>query len=280
MPVYRPTELKAFLESIGASPRKGLSQNFLIDGNIVRRIVDSIDPHKDDLIIEIGAGPGALTETLLELGCHVVAIEMDPLFAKALERLKSLPGRLDIVQKDALTVSLKEMLELFADSPGQKVKIIGNLPYHITTPLLERFIVCYPEVERIVCMVQEEVARRMTASPHTSEYSSLTLFLEFYAEASYEFKVGRNCFYPAPKVDSGVVKLLLREPPHVDTDVFFTLTRGAFGQRRKSLRSSLRKYHQPSEIEDALNKMGLAPLARPEELSIEQFLMLYQHLTS
>jgi 16S rRNA (adenine1518-N6/adenine1519-N6)-dimethyltransferase len=278
MPVYRPSELSALLRSLGIHPRKGLSQNFLIDGNITKRIVKSLAVQKEDVIIEIGSGPGALTEALLASGCHVIAVELDAIFAKALERLQTPDNRLTILPRDALSLTLEEILSDCSLGEGQKVKIAGNLPYHITTPLLERFIHSYPTVERIVAMVQEEVARRITARPHTAAYSSLTLFLRFYAEPSYEFTVGKRCFYPVPKVDSAVVKFLLKSPPEIEAPRFFALTRKAFGQRRKSLRSSLKALYETSYIEEALEKMEVSSLARPEELSFEQFLELYQLL--
>jgi len=278
MPIYKPSELHQFLEQIGASPKKGLSQNFLIDGNILRKIVLTADVQLGDIVLEVGPGPGSLTEELLKSGAHVIAVEKDPIFAEALARLKTSENKLDIYCADIMTFPLDETL-LPLVSGSKKIKVIANLPYHLTTPIIASFITQRHLFSTMVLMVQDEVAERFAASPKTSEYSSFTVFLNFYSKPRYAFMVSSSCFYPKPKVNSAIVVLELKEPPKVsDLDGFFALTRGAFKQRRKMLRSSLRDLYSPAAIEAALVHIGVSPLSRPEELSLEQFLELFQAL--
>lgn len=279
MPLYRPTELIAFLRSIGVEPRRSLSQNFLIDGNVICKIVKASHIEPGDPILEIGPGPGALTEALLAKGAFVVAVEADKTLAKQLHRLQTPDKRLEVVEADALKVPIPTLYGKFP-SLATPIKLFGNLPYHITTPLLARFIEEL-SISQIIIMVQEEVARRMCAKPATSDYSSLTVFLNFYAKTRYLFRVSRRCFYPSPKVDSAVVALdLIPNNYSCDPTTFFKTTRHAFEQKRKALRNSLRDlYPTEGAIEKALVDIALSPLARPEELSIEKWVRLFQRLS-
>ncbi len=278
--MYRPKELRAFLQELGAFPKKGLSQNFLIDGNIIRKTVavSEVKPH--DLVLEIGPGPGSLTQSLLEAGAYVIAVEKDCLFAKALERLQTPAKQLHVFCEDILTFSfeagLARLKQTHPDLKG-KMKVIANLPYHLTTPILIRLVPRQDLFSSLTIMVQEEVAVRLTARPGTAAYSSLTVFLRFYSDPYYAFSVSRSCFYPIPKVDSAVVVLPLHLPPLPEEEAvnFFKLTRTAFEQRRKMLRASLKSLFAPQTIEEALTMIGQDPLARPERLSLEDFLRLY-----
>lgn len=269
MPLYKPSELRSFLTSIGAGAKKSLSQNFLIDGNILDKIVAAADVKEGDLILEIGPGPGALTEALLEAKADVIAVEKDRAFAAALGRLQSESSHLQVFQEDILDFSFEEHLA------KKKTKLIANLPYHLTTPILQRVIPLHNIFSTIVIMVQDEVAKRMCALPGSEDYSSISVFLNIYATVKYGFKVGRNCFYPSPKVDSAIVILQLKNPPNIDLDAFFKLTRSAFQQRRKMLKVSLKPLYDPEAVMQALKKMGLDPLSRPETLSCDQFLTLF-----
>ena len=272
MSIYRPTELRQFLESLGISPRKGLSQNFLIDGNILRKIGSYAQP--GDLVVEIGPGPGSLTEVLLERGAEVIAIEKDPVLAKALERFKGPDRKLTVFCEDIMQFPLQDTLSSILP-PGKKGKVIANLPYHLTTPILVKLVKEEKSLSDLVVMVQEEVARRFTAKPGTSDYSSFTIFLNYYAQVKYAFGVSRTCFYPPPKVDSAVVHLQLHEPPAVvDEELLFKLTRTAFEHRRKMMRSSLREIYPPELIMEALQRLGKNPESRPEQLSLQDFIEL------
>lgn len=272
--MYRPTELLLFLESLGTHPKKSLSQNFLIDGNIIRKIVQTAQVSPGDLVIEIGPGPGALTEALLQAGAHVTAIEKDNILAEALKRFSSSEETLKVIVEDILKVKLNELVP-----EGKKAKVIANLPYHITTPILTQLVPCHEYLQSVTVMVQKEVGERMTARPGNHVYGSLTVFLAFYADVKYAFTVTRNCFLPPPKVDSAVVHLDLREGKDVgDEKRFFELTRSAFEQRRKMLRSSLRDLYAPEAVMNALEQLRINPQARPEQLSVDDFVSLFDLL--
>lgn len=269
---FKPSELARLLEQLGTKAKKNLSQNFLIDGNIVRKILAAASVQANDLVIEIGPGPGALTEALLQAGAHVLAIEKDPVFASALSRLQTADGRLEVVTEDVLNFPFAAHLQ---GKTG--VKVVANLPYHITTPILERLISLHENMESLTLMVQKEVAERFTAKKNTPEYGSLTIFLQVYSTARYCFTVEPTCFYPKPKVRSAVVHFTLKAPQGLAED-FFRLTRTAFQKRRKMLRSSLRELHPPEIIEQALTAQGLNPEARPEDLSLDEFRSLASQL--
>jgi len=278
MPIYKPSELRQFLDSLGINPRKSLSQNFLIDGNIIRKIISAAHVTPQDVVLEIGPGPGSLSEALLDAGAKVIAVEKDKVLADALNRLKTAGKDIDIHTQDILEFPIENALsEHLTD--GKKAKVIANLPYHLTTPILARLVLLHQTFQSITVMVQEEVARRFTAKPGTSDYSSFTVFLNFYSSPRYAFTVSKHCFYPEPKIQSAVVTLDLKTPPLVsDQQKFFEMTRTAFEHRRKMLRGSLRSLYDPKAIEQALAEIGQNTQARPEELSLEEFLLLFEKL--
>lgn len=286
MAIYKPTELHAFLRELGIAPKKGLSQNFLIDGNILRKIAAASCIEAGDLVVEIGPGPGSLTEELLRQGASVLAVEKDAALASVLKRLQREGGQEECEKKTSLKVFCDDIMTfpleetLAKEAKGKlPVKVIANLPYHLTTPIIAKLVPHHHLFSSLVLMVQEEVARRFVAKPGTSEYSSFTLFLNFYCRPRYAFTVSRNCFYPSPKVDSAIVILDLKPPPAVsNVEAFFKLTRTAFAQRRKMLKGSLRSLYPQEAILEALGKLKLSPNTRPEELSLEQFLLLFEAL--
>lgn len=275
MPIYKPSELIKYLEELGASPKKRLSQNFLLDGNIINKIVALSELTSEDLVVEIGPGPGALTEALLKTGAKVIAVEKDETLAKGLERLKNSKNHLEVFCDDILKFPLEETLK----KANQKAKVIANLPYHLTTPIMTHLIPRSDLISDVIVMVQEEVAQRFVGAPCTKEYGSLTVFLNFYSKPQYGFKVSRNCFYPKPKVDSAVARFSLHHPPEeVSEDTFFKMTRTAFGQRRKMLSKTLRSLYPTKPIQEILVSIDKSPKSRPEELSLEDFLKLHSHL--
>lgn len=269
---YRPSDLRLFLEDLGVRPNKRLSQNFLIDGNIIRKIISFAGVQAGDHVLEIGPGPGALTQALLETGAYVTAIEKDPTFATALERLQTPDQRLIVLKQDALECDFSTLF-------SKKAKVVANLPYHITTPILAKLLPLHESFESLVVMIQKEVGIRFVAPCGTKDYSSFSIFLQFYSQPDYGFTVEPTCFFPRPSVKSAVVKLSLKKPPYVSsTDNFFKLTRTAFQQRRKMLRASLKELYGSDAVEKALVQLGKDPQIRPEELSLENFLNLFSIL--
>lgn len=261
MPIYRPSEL----HQLGVRAKKSLSQNFLIDQNILEKICAAAGIEAGDQVLEIGPGPGALTECLLKKGAFVTAIEKDKELAEKLRRFDE--GNLKVYCDDALEFPLNGL------PPG--LKVVANLPYHITTPVITRFIDQFPQISSLTVMVQKEVGERMVAKVNSSMYSSFTLFLSAYSTPRYCFTVKPNSFYPPPSVHSCVVHLPLRPFPfQFSAEEFFAMTRKAFGQRRKMLRSSLRGIEG---IEEALKALKFET-ARPQELSLADFAAIFKQV--
>lgn len=250
------SELIPFLQRLDVRPRKRLSQNFLIDPNICRKIVQTADVKPGDSVLEIGSGPGALTQELLAAGAHVFAVEIDRIFARELNRFQTADERLKVFETDFLEFPMERL-----PSP---IKVVANLPYHITSPILEKL--CAHPFISLTLMVQKELADRIGSRPGTKEYSSFTIFLQFYSQLHSTFSVSASCFYPRPKVDSTVIRLDAKTPPPVDPAKFFPIVRKAFTQRRKMIRTSLHDYPQ---IQAALTPY---PNARPEDLSLADWL--------
>lgn len=270
MPIYKPSELMRFMDELGIAPQKRLSQNFLLDGNILRKIIELAHVQEGDVVLEIGPGPGALTELLLEKGAFVIAVEKDPILARELSRFK---GNLEVHCEDILCFPMQEALQKYQG----KVKVIANLPYHLTTPIITELMPRSDLFSEVVVMVQEEVAQRFVSDPGRKEYGALSVFLRFYSEPKYGFKVSRHCFHPQPKVDSAIVRFKLHKKfEHVDSVAFFTLTRTAFSQRRKMLSKNLKSLYPKTPTANLLSAMGKSPMARPEELSLEEFLILFK----
>ena len=246
-------------------PQACLSQNFLIDQKVVKRIVDLSEVKKGEQVLEIGPGRGILTKTLLETGAFVIAVEKDPHLFTALQKWKH--PRLRLICKDILRVDLPSLLQ------DARVKIVANIPYHITGLLIRKFLPMEKWITELTLMVQKEVAQRLSAEPKTAHYSFLTLLASYYSDPKFLFTVEPTCFYPKPKVTSALVRLKLKRVDQ-ETSPFWELARIAFNKRRKMLSTSLRPLFSLNEIRSALLKMGLSVKARPQELSLEEF----QHL--
>ena len=276
MSLYRPSSLLSFLEENRLRPKKALSQNFLIDQNILNKMIAAAEVSAEDLVIEIGPGPGVLTEALLATGAKVLAVEMDRKFAAALLRLQTVDQQLEVIEEDFLQFPLEDYLK---KSP-RRIKVVANVPYHITTPILAKLAPLHHFISTVTLMVQKEYAQRMVSQKETPEYSSLSLFLNFYAMVRYCFTVPATCFLPRPKVQSAVVQLLLKQPPPIDPVPFFKMTRSAFQQRRKMVRSSLKELYPPEKIALALKTVQIREDARPEQLSLEEFMQFFASLIS
>jgi 16S rRNA (adenine1518-N6/adenine1519-N6)-dimethyltransferase len=276
MPLYRPSELLEFLRSLKALPKKSLSQNFLIDGNILKKIAALAELQADDVIVEIGPGPGALTEHLLEIGCHVIAIEKDNVFAESLKRLKTATNKFEVYCDDALNFSLVEHLKKVLQN-GKKAKVVANIPYSITTPLIEKIAEASSVISSATLMVQDEVAKRFVAKEKSSDYGYFSAFLKLASDVKYGFLVPSNCFYPAPKVHSAVIYLdFEKKTLPQDEKQFLKMLKAAFMKRRKMLKASLKDLYPPQQIEAALQEMGKELTARPEELTASEWLKLFK----
>jgi 16S rRNA (adenine1518-N6/adenine1519-N6)-dimethyltransferase len=252
-------------------PLKRLSQNFLIDPAITERILEVAAIQPGDPVIEIGPGMGALTRPLLERGAHVTAIELDD---RLIPALRQLPG-LHLIHADVLRVDLPKLCKEL----GPQTKIVANLPYHLTAPILERILNCGLSFSQATLMVQKEVALRCTASPGTKAFGHLTLFLQFYSHPTFCIEVPRHCFDPVPAVDSAVIQLTPHTPPLSDgIGAFFHLTRTAMSQRRKMIRNTLSSLYPPERLLPALAVCNIAPTVRPEQISLSQYLALYKEL--
>ena len=253
----------------GLSANKALGQNFLFDLNLTGRIARSAAPLDAGSVIEIGPGPGGLTRALLDHGAReVIVIERDRRFLPVLDEISAAyPGRLKVVEGDALKVDASKL----GESPR---RIVANLPYNVATPLLMNWLAAGTAFISLTLMFQKEVADRLTAQPRTKDYGRLSIAAQWRAEVKRLFDVPPRAFTPPPKVTSTIVQLIPRKAPlfPADAGMLERVTAAAFGQRRKMLRQSLREVSPLAE--DILVAAGIAPTARGEELSIEQFCAL------
>lgn len=278
-----PSTVRDIIKAHGFRVRKALGQNFLMDANIIEKIAQAADLNKDDLAFEIGPGLGALTRRLARGAGQVIAVEIDPNLQPILnETLADLPNA-EVVQADALKVNFDQLAAEKTQGqfgPGGKAyKLVANLPYYITTPLLLHLITSGFNLELLVVMIQKEVADRLQANPGGKDYGSLSVLMQYYTVPEIVSKVPKTVFYPAPEVDSAVIRLTRRATPPVqlkDESTFFKVVRAAFGQRRKTLINALTGSGLTSkEIWlAALNEAGIDPARRGETLSIEEFAAL------
>ena len=267
------TQLKELFAKHRFAPLKRFGENYLIDGNIKDKIIREADLSKADTVLEIGPGFGALTLDLASSAKTVIAVEKDK---KAYELLKDLAGE-DFTNLKLFNADiLKFDLEKFA--AYGKIKIIGNLPYYITSPIIEYLIEHRGSIESALILVQKEVAARLRAGPGTKDYGSLSCFVQFYTKPAYIYTVKRTSFYPSPDVDSALVRLDIPEKPAIevrDERLLFKIIRGAFNQRRKSVINSLSREEvldlPKEELSRVLSSAGVDPAARPEDLSLQDF---------
>lgn len=254
--------------------KRSLGQNFLLDGNIQRRIVDAVAPAPEDEVLEIGPGRGALTEHLAGRVRRLILVELDNELARRLEARFEGEPNVEVVHADFLDVPLEQLTANPAD-----LKVVGNIPYNITTPILFSLLERRPRPREIVLMVQREVADRILAAPGGKQFGALAVGVQSVADAERVVEVGRKAFRPVPDVDSTVIRIVPHDPPRLTAEEeasLRTLTRAAFGQRRKQLQRILRDAYQlaPEQIAQLEARTGLKLVARPETLSPEQFIEL------
>ena len=272
---------KAVLERHGFTFKKSFGQNFLTDTNILQKIVDTAEIDDKVNVIEIGPGIGALTEFLAERAAEVMAFEIDhrlvPILADTLRDFDNVT----VVNEDILKVDLAQHIQNFKN-PDLPIKVVANLPYYITTPILMHLIESGIPFSEFVVMMQKEVADRISAQPNTKAYGSLSIAVQYYMTAKVAFIVPRTVFVPAPNVDSAILKMVRRPEPAVaveDESFFFKISKASFTHRRKTLWNNLIGYFgKTEEVKDkltkALDQAGLSPSVRGEALSLEEFASL------
>ncbi|MGW5876548.1 16S rRNA (adenine(1518)-N(6)/adenine(1519)-N(6))-dimethyltransferase RsmA [Nocardiopsis terrae] len=272
-----PADVRALAERFGVRPTKTLGQNFVIDHGTVRRIVRVSGVGADDVVVEVGPGLGSLTLALLPHVRRVTAIEIDPALAEALpgtvaDHAPELADRLTVVPGDAMRIT---------EVPGPApTALVANLPYNVSVPVLLHLLELLPTLERVLVMVQSEVADRITATPGGRIYGVPSAKVAWYAAARRAGTVGRNVFWPAPNVDSGLVELVRRPQPstEVPREEVFRVIDAAFAQRRKTLRAALAGWAGSAPAaEEALRAAGVDPRTRGESLGIEEFAAIAEH---
>ncbi len=247
-----------------------MGQNFLVDKNIQRKILNACGFKDSDTVLEIGSGRGELT-TLIAQGVNkIFALELDPCLCKDLAaNLKDFTNA-EIIRQDILKFDLKK----YFCSVKQKLKVFGNIPYYISSPIIEHLIKFRDKISDIFITVQKEFALRMIAHPDSKEYGSFSLFTQYYTEPGIVFAIKKNSFYPAPKVDSVLLNIKIRQNPAVkvkDEKLFFKITRGAFNLRRKTLRNSLLGIVSAQNLERFFDRYNISCNIRPEALSLQDF---------
>lgn len=270
-------ETMFLLKKYHITANKNLGQNFLIEDSIINETVESAQISKDDLVVEIGPGLGTLTSKLLEKAKKVIAIELDNRMLNILNERFSLYDNFEIIHEDVLKVNLKNIIETEKRENGiEKVKIVANLPYYITTPIIMKLLEDKLDIESITVMVQKEVAKRLTANPGEKLAGAITYAVNYYCETEEIVEVPKESFIPAPEVESEVIKLILRDNPPVKVkseDIFFKLIKSSFMQRRKTLINGLSNagFVEKEKIKDILIKLNINENVRGEALTIEQF---------
>ncbi len=273
-----PAEVRALAARLDLRPTKQRGQNFVIDANTVRRIVADAKVTPDDVVLEVGPGLGSLTLALLAVARRVVAIEVDPVLADALpatvvERAPDQAAAFEVVLADALHIE---------QVPGPApTALVANLPYNVSVPMLLHLLDLLPSLERGLVMVQSEVADRLAAEPGSKTYGIPSVKAAWYADVRRAGAVGRNVFWPAPNVDSGLVAWTRRDPPttRATREQVFAVVDAAFAHRRKALRPSLRALAGSADAaETALLRAGIDPMTRGEALGIEEFVRIAEAL--
>lgn len=280
-----PQNTIAILQKYQFHFQKKFGQNFLIDTSVLERIIAAAEIGPEDCVLEIGPGIGTMTQYLAETAGSVIAVEIDKALIPILEETLAPYENITVIQGDILKLDIRELAEKYAG--GKKLKVVANLPYYITTPIIMGLFEKDIPLSGITVMVQKEVAERMQAKPGTKDYGALSLAVQYYAEPRIAANVPPNCFMPRPTVGSAVIHLEHREIPPVkveDEKFMFDLIRAAFNQRRKMLPNALMGAGIPGltkeNITESLNKIGIPETIRGEKLSLQEFAMLSDLLRS
>lgn len=274
-----PQKTIEVLQKYNFSFQKKFGQNFLIDPHVLDKIIAAAEITKDDFVLEIGPGIGTLTQYLAEAAREVVAVEIDSTLIPILEDTLSAYDNVSVINEDVLKVDLRKLAE--ERNGGKPIKVVANLPYYITTPIIMSLFESHVPLKSLTVMVQKEVALRMQAGPGTKDYGALSLAVQYYAEPYIVANVPPNCFIPRPNVGSAVIRLTRHQTPPVevkDRELMFKLIRASFNQRRKTLLNGLNNSPELSfgkeQIAAAIEQLGVPAAVRGEALTLEQFARL------
>jgi len=273
------TSIRQELKEYGLIPRKRLGQHFLIDRNILNKVIRTAKIEKEDVVLEVGPGLGEMTLALARHAKRVIAIEIDPkLVAILKKKMEDLPN-VEVVRSDILRLNFNQFLE----KEGQPIKVVANLPYQISTPLLFRFIESKEVFATFTLTLQKEVAERMVAPPGGKDYGPLSIFTQLFLDISVRFFIKPSAFFPPPKIESAVVHMAWKEKPIIETedDAWFKrVVRACFGYRRKMLINALKhsEINLPESVELRMERIGIDPRRRPETLTIREFVSLSEAL--
>lgn len=278
-----PQNTIEILQKYNFRTQKKYGQNFLIDTGVLNRIVDAAEITGEDCVLEIGPGVGTMTQYLAERAGEVVAVEIDKNLIPILKDTLSGYDNVTLINEDILKVDINQIVE--AKNNGRPVKVVANLPYYITTPIIMGLFESHVPLESITVMVQKEVADRMQVGPGTKDYGALSLAVQYYAKPEIVANIPPNCFIPRPNVGSAVIRLIRYEEPPVhvaDEARLFALIRAAFNQRRKTLVNALSNASglgiTKEQAAEALERLGLSSNVRGEALTLEQFALLAAEL--
>ncbi|TCS94307.1 16S rRNA (adenine(1518)-N(6)/adenine(1519)-N(6))-dimethyltransferase RsmA [Hazenella coriacea] len=280
----KPISLRTrdILAQYGIQLKKSLGQNFLTDPHVLDKIVEASQLNKRAGVLEIGPGIGALTERLAEVASQVVAVELDQRLVPVLKQLFQEQSHVEIIHGDATTIDLTEIFDQYFQDVDS-IHVVANLPYYVTSPIIIRLLEARLPLTNIVIMIQKEVADRLGAKPGTKDYGSLSVFVQYFAEAETVARVPSHVFIPRPQVDSAVTRLTLRQRPAVDVqneELFFKVVRAAFAQRRKTLLNTLHarllSSFSKEEVQQWLVEAGIDPKRRGETLDLAEFAQLTQ----
>ncbi len=274
-----PQNTIAVLQKYGFQFQKKYGQNFLIDPRVLEKIIGAAGITKEDYVLEIGPGIGTMTQYLCEHARQVTAVEIDPNLIPILQDTLGEYGNVEILHGDILKVDIPALAQ--EKNGGRPIKVVANLPYYITTPIIMGLFESHVPLDSITVMVQKEVADRMQVGPGTKDYGALSLAVQYYAKPEIVANVPPNCFMPRPKVGSAVIRLTRHEQPPVsveDEELMFALIRASFNQRRKTLANGLSNSPKLSldkeQIREAIGQLGLRESIRGEALTLEQFARL------
>ena len=271
------------LKKYGIRAKKSYGQNFLTDVNVLKKIVAAADINRDDNVIEIGPGIGALTEQLALAAGQVLALEIDQSLLPVLDDVLAPYDNVTVVNQDVLKADLPSLIKQHFSDLQKPVKVVANLPYYITSPILMGLLASPVSFDCICVMMQKEVAQRLAAQPGTKQYGALTLAIEYQMTATIAFNVSRHAFVPSPNVDSAIVVLKPRKEPLAvqpfDQQKLFGFIRGCFAHRRKSLWNNLqsvigKQADVKEKMQTILDQAGISPQIRPERLTLDQFIDL------